>query len=787
MLSVADGRKPVRPCSVSRAVFHPVNDNETRAFMKQFFTSLLIVITLPTILFAQGRLDDYQRAEKLKTRLRSAVYHAPATISCSADGRMAWYMIRTPQGKEFMAVDIRRKSRQPAFDHEKLAQKLALATSKTVRPYELPFSTFTYNTKSQDIEFSAENATWIYTLSTDSLRLKEPVKAQRYWGEVSREQTDKPVTSPDSNWIAYSKNNNLFIRSVKTKQETQLSFDGSAGDFYSGFVQWSPDSKKLVTKKIRPGQKRTMYFVRSSPEDQLQPKLESRDYPKPGDSLPVAQPHLFLIAERKQIPIDNQLFRNQYQLTRAEWRKDSRAFTMEYNQRGHQVYRVLEVDATTGLARALVDEQCKTFFTYSPVSNSGKRFRFDIADGKEIIWMSERDGWNHLYRYDGSTGRVKNQITKGEWVVRDVLQVDERKRTILFAASGMTPGEDPYFIHYYRINLDGTGLVSLTPEAANHTAFLSPDTHWLIDAYSRVDLPQVTVLRSTQDGSVLMDIEKADISEWEKAGWRAPESFTAKGRDGKTDIWGIIIRPTTFDPAKKYPVIENIYAGPHSSFVPKSFMMNNTSMFELAELGFIVVQIDGMGTSNRSKAFHDVCWQNLKDAGFPDRIAWMKAAAQQYPFMDLERVGIYGTSAGGQSATGGLLFHSNFYKVGVSSCGCHDNRMDKIWWNEQWMGYPIGPHYADCSNVTHADKLQGKLLLMVGEVDDNVDPASTLQLVNALIKENKDFDFLMVPNMAHSSGGEYGERKRRNFFVRHLLGVEPPAFSPKITVSKDAK
>ncbi|WP_461128171.1 S9 family peptidase [Spirosoma aerophilum] len=755
--------------------------------MKQLFTSLLVFVSLPAILQAQGRLDDFRRAEKLKTQLRSTVYNAPATISCSADGRMAWYMIRTPRGKEFIAVDVRRKSRQPAFDHEQLAQKLASATNKKVLPYELPFSTYTYNTRSQEIEFNVENATWIYGLETNSLRLKETAKEQRYWGEIGTDQSDKPVQSPDSSWTAYVKNNNLFIRSVKTKQETQLSFDGSAGDFYSGYVQWSPDSKKLVANKVRPGQKRTMYFVRSSPEDQLQPKLESRDYLKPGDTLSVAQPQLFLIAERKQISVNNQLFPNPYRLTRAEWRKDSHAFTIEYNQRGHQVYRVLEVNGTTGNVRTLVDEQCKTFFTYSPISNSGKKFRFDIADGKEIIWMSERDGWNHLYLYDGATGRVNNQITKGEWVVRDVLQVDEKKRTILFAASGMTPGQDPYFVHYYRINFDGSGLVSLTPEAANHTAYISPDKHWLIDSYSRVDQPPVTVLRSTEDGAVQMNMEKADISEWEKAGWHAPESFTAKGRDGQTDIWGIIIRPSTFDPAKKYPVIENIYAGPHSSFVPKSFMTNNTSMFELAELGFIVVQIDGMGTSNRSKAFHDVCWQNLKDAGFPDRIAWMKAAAKQYPSMDLVHVGIYGTSAGGQSATGGLLFYPEFYKVGVSSCGCHDNRMDKIWWNEQWMGYPIGPQYADCSNVTHADKLQGKLLLMVGEVDDNVDPASTLQLVNALIKENKDFDFLMVPNMAHSSGGEYGERKRRNFFVRHLLGVEPPAFPLKQTVSKEVK
>jgi dipeptidyl aminopeptidase/acylaminoacyl peptidase len=294
-------------------------------------------------------------------------------------------------------------------------------------------------------------------------------------------------------------------------------------------------------------------------------------------------------------------------------------------------------------------------------------------------------------------------------------------------------------------------------------------------------------VRSATDGSDVMELEKANISEWEKAGWRMPEVFTAKGRDGKTDIWGIIIRPTNFDPNKKYPVIENIYAGPHSSFTPKSFMTYNRSMFELAELGFIVVQLDGMGTSNRSKAFHDVCWKNLKDAGFPDRILWMQEAARKYASFDISRVGIYGTSAGGQSSTGGLLFYPDFYKVGVSSCGCHDNRMDKIWWNEQWMGYPIGPHYAECSNVTNADKLQGKLLLILGEVDDNVDPASTMQLVNALIKSNKDFDFVMVPNMAHSNGGDYGERKRRDFFVRHLLGVQPPAWTLPLATTGGGK
>jgi len=274
-----------------------------------------------------------------------------------------------------------------------------------------------------------------------------------------------------------------------------------------------------------------------------------------------------------------------------------------------------------------------------------------------------------------------------------------------------------------------------------------------------------------------MELETADISELLKTGWKMPEVFKSKGRDGVTDIWGIIVRPSNFDPSKSYPVIEYIYAGPHSNHVPKNFRPNNGNMNPLAELGFILVQIDGMGTSNRSKAFHDVCWKDLKDAGFPDRILWMKDAAARYPYMDITRVGIFGTSAGGQNSAGALLFHPDFYKVAVSACGCHDNRMDKIWWNEQWMGWPVGPEYAASSNTENAYKLKGRLLLINGEMDANVDPASTEQLVNALIKAKKDFDYLFVPGMGHSGGGEYGERRRRDYFVKHLLGVEPPVWN----------
>jgi dipeptidyl aminopeptidase/acylaminoacyl peptidase len=301
----------------------------------------------------------------------------------------------------------------------------------------------------------------------------------------------------------------------------------------------------------------------------------------------------------------------------------------------------------------------------------------------------------------------------------------------------------------------------------------SRDRKYYVDNWSRVDLPPVAQLRRTDDQKVVMDLEKGDAAPLLAAGFRFPEVFVAKGRDGKTDIWGTIVRPTNFDPARKYPVIEQIYAGPHGSFVPKTFSAVSTTQ-ALAELGFIVVQIDGMGTSNRSKAFHDVAWKNLGDAGFPDRILWHKAVAARYPYYDISRVGIYGTSAGGQSSLGGVLFHPEFYKVVVTNSGCHDNRMDKIWWNEQWMGWPVGPQYAASSNVDNAWRLEGKALIVIGEMDDNVDPASSLQVVNALVKAHKHFDMLFIPGQGHGVGILNTEHYRDDYFVHNLLGVEPP-------------
>ncbi|MDB6033156.1 MAG: dap4 3 [Verrucomicrobiales bacterium] len=586
--------------------------------------------------------------------------------------------------------------------------------------------------------------------------------------EPRRRKAASALTSPDGKWQAVIRNDNVFLRNAETKEETSLTTSGSKENAFGEQVFWSPDSRKLVVLQTEPGQEHKVYLVESSPTNQVQPRLHTIDYRKPGDRLPISKPHLFDVASSKEIPVSDDLFKNPWSTGEFRWESDSTHFTFLYNQRGHQVLRVVSLDATNGGATAIIDEQSSTFISYS-----GKFFYHPIESTGEIIWMSERDGWNHLYLFDGKTGQVKSQITQGSWVVREVDKVDPQTRQIWFRASGIYPGQDPYYVHYARVNFDGTGLVFFTEGNGTHTVQYSPDRRFIVDSWSRVDHGPVNELRRVDDGKLVFPLETAEWSALTMANWKTPEPFVAKGRDGKTDIYGVIYRPTNFSPDKQYPVIENIYAGPHGSFVPKAFSIVN-AMQELAELGFVVVQIDGMGTANRSKAFHDVCCKNLVDAGFPDRILWIKAAANRYPYMDLSRVGIYGTSAGGQSALAGLLTHADFYKAGVADCGCHDNRMDKIWWNEQWMGWPVGPHYAEQSNVTLAKHLQGKLLLMWGELDKNVDPASTMQVVNALIKADKDFELLVVPGAGHGvAGSPYGRRRLEDFFVRHLLKVEP--------------
>jgi dipeptidyl aminopeptidase/acylaminoacyl peptidase len=736
---------------------------------------VLVLAAVPRQALAQGTSADYARANGLRDKYEAAAADIAGAPSAVGDTHRFWYRKSVKGGDEFIVIDADTQQKRRAFDHEAVARSLSRATGNAYTPLRLPLNGLTFTSDGSAFTVNVDGGRYRCTVADSVCRRLEPPAR------------GGPKTSPDGKWEAVVNNYNLALRAPGARTVTRLSADGSEGNFYdASTIAWSPDSKKIAVYKKRPGFKREVHYVESSPEDQLQPKHSTLLYAKPGDVLDVDQPVLFAVDSKQQTIVDNALFPNAYQNSALVWRADSRAFTFEYNQRGHQAYRVIEVDAATGRARAVISEEPKTFFDYrtanGSLADSGRKFRHDIADGREVIWMSERDGWSHLYLVDGATGRVKNQITRGEWMVRAVQHVDDAARQIWFSAGGMYPGKDPYFANYYRINFDGSGLTRLTEADANHAAAFSTDMKFYADTYSRIDMAPVLELRRAADSALLTTVERGDITELMKAGWKAPEVFVSKGRDGRTDIWGLIIRPTTFDPSKRYPVIENIYAGPQGSFVPKSFFAYNAMMAQ-AELGFIVVQIDGMGTANRSKAFHDVAWQNLGDAGFPDRILWHKAVAAKYPSYDITRLGIYGGSAGGQNALGGLLFHPEFYKSGIAYAGCHDNRMDKIWWNEQWMGWPIGPQYSTSSNVDNAYRLQGDLLLVVGELDTNVDPSSTMQVVNQLIKHNKNFDLLVVPGANHPAGrgndptAPYGDHKRFDFFVQHLLGVTPPPWN----------
>ena len=591
---------------------------------------------------------------------------------------------------------------------------------------------------------------------------------QRHWMEVPDEK-DGFRMSPDGKSQVYLKDNNLWVK--LNGEERALTTNGDSTYYYSAWGSFSADGRYYATVRIKPAPKHYVYYVESSPKDRLEPVLHKQEYAKPGDSLNYRVPVIVEMATGRVIEPSTDLFKSQYQVTAPRWDADNEHVTFEFNERGHKTYRVLELSAKTGLVRTLIEEKNDKYINYN------RQRRIDLQDGKRIVWTSERDGRNHIYLYDRQKGQLIRQVTKGEYYVRGIQHVDEKAGIIYFSACGMNKGEDPYLIHYYKIGLNGKGLVCLTPEEGHHSVTYTEDMVYLIDTYSTVTTPPVTVLRSGKDGKILRTLETADITALEAVGWKAPEVFVAKGRDGKTDMWGLIQRPSNFDPNKKYPIIEYIYSGPGDQYVPKSFTPWLYYLQNMAELGFIVVQVDAMTTSYRTREFEEVCYKNLKDAGLPDRIAWIKAAAEKYPYMDIDRVGIYGCSAGGQNALAAVLWHGDFYKAAYAACGCHDNRMDKIWWNEQWMSYPIDSSYVECSNVENAYRLERPLMLVVGELDDNVDPASTMQVVNALEKAGKDFELVVIPGAHHTMGESYGDHKRYDFFVRHLLGVDPPKWS----------
>ena len=807
-------------------------------------------VSLPSL--AQGTVDDYNRAYSLQSKFSAKnVYHWAQNVRWVDSTHVFHYSVQTAEGQQFVVFDAEKGSREVYASEKEMNEALA-----AIRPPQ------------QDRPRRFGPPAGGNRRGTTPFR-----QPQRHWMEVDEEQDQRLVTSPDGKWEAWVEGYNLIVHEVGRpySEKHQLTQDGTVGHYYSNRILWSPDSRKLFVCKRKAVEKRFAYYVESSPQDQLQPILHKQEYAKPGDELPQYTPYIFnlsltptstaegsatsqspetrnseprnfslsslhspLSSQKTPLPTGEGLGVGlQYSLDWFQWTPDSRYVTMEYNQRGHKLYQLLAMSAETGKLTTLIEERSDKFVNYN------RLWRRWLSDGR-LLWVSERDNWNHIYLYSPkATKKSKKQrakaslsslptgegwggasfegwggvqVTRGAWCVRDILHVDEANEVIYFTASGVHPDEDPYNIHYFTVRFDGSDFQELTPEAGNHRAQFSFDRQYLVDTYSAPDKAPVTTLRklstlnspldakrrfrseaekelstlnsqlSTQNLSTLHSplstlIESSDISKLQDLGWQAPEVFVAPGRDGVTPMWGIIQRPTNFDPSKKYPVIEYIYAGPGDAYTPKSFQPFNWNMTPLADLGFIVVQLDGMGTSWRGKAFEEVCYKNLKDAGFPDRKAWIRAAAAKYPYMDADNVGIFGASAGGQESTTAVLLHGDFYKAAYSSCGCHDNRMDKIWWNEQWMGYPVDSSYVECSNVYHASKLERPLMLVVGELDDNVDPASTMQVADALIRAGKDFELVVLPGVHHTMGERFGEHKRYDFFVRHLLHVNPPKWN----------
>lgn len=752
--------------------------------------STLIVTYAPASQASSPDAADFEAAVSLRENWKTLTRDIVFPADWQPDNETFIYRKTVAGGFTWFSESVSGGKPVKAFDHDIIARGLSAAMGSDILPSNLPLSHVTLDNDNDTLHFSMDYENWQCSLSRADCHAQEydPYRPKAFG--VVRDLTvsldDMESASPDGKYRAMQEGYNLVIKNGNNDIVYQTS-DGSAENQYDiASVKWSGENDALVVIRFVPGEARYVTRVVAAPENRLQPEVVKQLYPKPGDRVDADQPVLINLTTSSQQDVARLLTDQAYIISGIYWHNDNRAFSFHYTRRGHQQERIITVDKQSGHATVTIEENAETFI------NRWRGFYHDVNEaGKERIWLSERDGYAHLYLYDGDNDSQPQQITQGNWPVREVVHVDDEARQIYFAASGMNGDEDPYFMHYYRINFDGTALTPLTGAKANHEVRFSDDMQWYVDVYSRPDLPNVAELRRTKDGKLLRTLAKPDISRLTAAGFTAPDVFVAKGRDDKTDIWGLIVKPQNFDATKQYPVIENIYAGPHDSFVPKSFWPFGyhsggdkvIGMQALANLGFIVVQIDGMGTANRSKAFHDVAWKNLGDSGFPDRIKWHKAAAAHYPWYDISKgAGIYGASAGGQSTLGALVFHPEFYTTGVAYAGCYDNRMDKISWNELWMGYPVDQSYVASSAMEHAGNLQGNLLIINGEQDSNVDPASTMQVVDKLVKAGKDFDLLIIPGGEHSAGRstgpvDYVQRRQFSFFVEKLQHSPLPDFN----------
>ena len=749
-----------------------------------------------------GMRERYRRAEAMLHRnVKSLVFNLETAVHWLPDSSAFWYRSESASGQRFMLVDAPTGRQQEAFDHRGMARALSGALGREVRPSGLPFETFEFTCQSLRIRFEVDGTKWECGLDGSELAALPDSSPTHGQGSLS----------PSGRYEARTDAGDLVLVDHLMGSSTALT--NEAGPFYgygsspegrnsavtdrlrdrevSPRVVWSPDERYLLTHRLDERRVERLHLLQGVPEGSLRPRVHSYRQALPGDAeLPLAHLVVFDVETGRQTDVRWKPLASPF-LTPIELEHvwcasgSDAVFFLDWD-RDRSSVRLVTADPSTGECTVLVEEESETPIDLNAVYY-GRPNVWVGRDRRQIIWYSSRSGWGHLYLLDGNGDPIR-QLTGGEWVVTDLVRVDEETRTAFFMGTGKEPSRDPYYHHLYAVSLDGGAPVLLTPEDAEHGEWppwvdFSPDGQYFVDRFSRIDQPPRTVLRKST-GQLVAQVTETDVSALLATGWRFPERFTAKAADGETDLSGMIVMPHDFDPTAKYPVIESIYPGPQATRTPRAFTdVVGESTRCLADLGFVVFTVDGRGTPGRSKAFLDAGSGSSGEAGIlADHVAALTQLAEERPYLDLDRVGIYGHSAGGYAAVRAMLEYPEVYRVGVASAGNHDQALTNVTWGERWIGPRPGPGWDSQANRTLAHNLQGKLLLVTGDLDDNVNPAATMQLVDALVAANRDFDLLVLPNRNHEFAGTWGTwnedpyftRRRWDYFVEHLMGEQPP-------------
>ncbi|OZC03449.1 S9 family peptidase [Rubricoccus marinus] len=741
--------------------------------------------------FAQERprvtAEDYAQAERfLYSGTNGLVTGGSVSPTWQDDGRFT-YKAETASGAEFVVVDPARGTREVAFDPETMARALSAARGEAIEASALPFSSFWVMDDGIGVDIGDTH--YVCDLDAESCDARGDRREPDARAEMMRRFSRTEVYSPDGSRAAFIRNWNLWVRDVASGEETQLTTDGVENYGYATdnagwrksdrpVLKWSLDGRMIATQQQDEREVGEMYLVETTVGT---PVLQQWKYPLPGDSAVAMLRRVVIDVDAQRVtplalPMEyhRATLGDDLSMDDYHWSPDGTELALASTPRDHKSVTIRLADARTGAVRDILTESEETHFE----SVTGWHVLWDT---REIVWNSQRDDWSNLYLYDLDTGALKNRITSGEGPVSRILRIDEDTRTVWYEAMGREPGQDPYFRHAYRASLDGGEQVSLTPEAGDHSVQIAASGAYLVDTYSSADTPPVVELRD-RDGRLVMELETTDISALEAHGWKPPMRVQMTGPDGETQLYGLLFRPTDFDPNAKYPIINQAYPGPQSGSIgSRSFRASWGDRQALAELGFVVVSIDGMGTPGRSKSFHDAYYGAMgRDNTLPSQVAGMQDLARQFPWIDIDRVGIWGHSGGGFIAAGALFRYPDFFDVGISESGNHDQRNYEDDWGERYQGLLVRDgdtdNYAPEANQDLAANLKGKLLLAHGMLDDNVPPYNTLLVVQALIDANKDFDLIMFPNARHGFGraSNYMTRRRWDYFVEHLLGAEPP-------------